>query len=620
MNFNQLCEIRDKQKKVLNMRYKSKDPKNENIEIVLCGGTGCTSGKSFVVKNIIEQLIKKHKLNGKVKVTATGCFGYCAKGPFLIFYPKGTTYSLVKPENAEKIFTEEVLNNQHMTELVCSETKQEGNFLELFETNFFKKQVRVALRNCSKIDPYNINDYIAMDGYFALCKCLQEFSPEKVIEIIKASNLKGRGGAGFPTGIKWEIAAKASSNEKYIICNGDEGDPGAYMDRSILEGDPHSILEAMAIAGYAVNASKGFIYVRAEYPIHDRIENAIKQAKAYNLLGKNILGSNFNFDVEIRLGSGAFVCGEETALIASIEGGRGRPKTKPPFPAVCGLFGKPTIINNVETLANINPIILKGADWFNSIGTPTAKGTKVFALSGKVKNMGLIEVPFGTTLREIIFDIGGGILNDKAFKAAQIGGPSGGCIPAKYLDMPIDYDHLKNIGTMVGSGGLIVLDEDTCMVDLTKYYLNFTLEESCGKCTPCRIGNKLLHDMIEKVSGGKAELSDLEWLKNKANYIKENSLCGLGKTAPNPLLSTMQYFEEEYKEHVVNKKCPALVCRDLITFKIEDNCKKCGICFRVCPVNAIVGDRNVGYTIIQEKCVKCGLCKKSCPFNAISKK
>ncbi len=622
MTYENLCTIKNNFAKFIEQRKQAikLSKSTSKKQILICGGGGCASGKSLQMLNKLWTLVKDNHAEDKVNVVVTGCFGLCARGPLMIVYPEGVFYGLLTMDKVERIFQEHILGNKVVTEYLSSDAVADGKYIDLFDTDFYKKQLRIALRNCSKINPWSIEEYIAQDGYFALYKCLKEYNPKQVIDIVKASGLKGRGGAGFPTGLKWELTAKVESKQKYVICNADEGDPGAFMDRSILEGDPHSVLEAMAIAGYCIGANKGYIYVRAEYPIQGVIQNAIDRAVELGVLGKNIFGTKFCFDIEIRLGAGAFVCGEETALIASIEGGRGTPRTKPPYPAEKGLFGKPTVINNVETWANINPIIMKGAEWFASIGSENAKGTKVFALSGKTNNTGLIEVPFGTTLREIIYDIGGGIPNGKKFKAAQIGGPSGGCIPYTLIDTKMDYDSLGKIGSMVGSGGLIVLDEDSCMVDIAKYYLGFILDESCGKCTPCRIGNRRMYEILESISNGTAKLSDLDKLRQLASYVKETSLCGLGKSAPNPILSTIRYFEDEYKEHIIDKKCRAGVCKGLIKYTIDtDKCKKCGICAAICPQKAIVGDRTKGY-VITDKCIKCGLCYAKCPFGAIIKK
>ena len=590
--------------------------------VLVCGGTGCTSSGSEQIINELKKEIEAVGLAEEVNVVRTGCFGLCALGPIMIVYPEGSFYSRVKPEDIKEIVDEHLLKGRIVKRLLYSETVEDDNVKSLNETNFYKKQHRVALRNCGVINPENIDEYIALDGYAALGKCLTEYKPEDVIQVIKDSGLRGRGGAGFPTGLKWSFAAANQADQKYVCCNADEGDPGAFMDRSVLEGDPHAVIEAMAIAGYAIGASQGYIYVRAEYPIAvKRLEIAINQAREYGLLGKDIFGTGFDFDLGLRLGAGAFVCGEETALMTSIEGKRGEPRCRPPFPAVKGLFGKPTVLNNVETYANIPQIILKGADWFASMGTEKSKGTKVFALGGKIHNTGLVEVPMGTTLREIVEEIGGGIPNGKKFKAAQTGGPSGGCIPAQHLDVPIDYDNLIAIGSMMGSGGLIVMDEDNCMVDIAKFFLEFTVDESCGKCTPCRIGTKRLYEMLDKITKGQGTLEDLDKMEELCYHIKNNSLCGLGQTAPNPVLSTLRYFRDEYIAHVVDKKCPAGVCNELLSYEIDPNlCKGCTLCSRVCPVGAISGTVKQPHSIDKNKCIKCGACMEKCKFAAISKK
>ena len=590
--------------------------------VLVCGGTGCTSSGSEQIISEPQKEINAVGLAEEVNVVRTGCFGLCALGPIMIVYPEGSFYSRVKPEDIKEIVDEHLLKGRIVKRLLYSETVEDENVKSLNETDFYKKQHRVALRNCGVINPENIDEYIAMDGYSALGKCLTEYTPEQVIQVIKDSGLRGRGGAGFPTGLKWSFAAANQADQKYVCCNADEGDPGAFMDRSVLEGDPHAVIEAMAIAGYAIGASQGYIYVRAEYPIAvKRLEIAIDQAREYGLLGKDIFGTGFDFDLGLRLGAGAFVCGEETALMTSIEGKRGEPRCRPPFPAVKGLFGKPTVLNNVETYANIPQIILKGADWFSSMGTEKSKGTKVFALGGKIHNTGLVEVPMGTTLREIVEEIGGGIPNGKKFKAAQTGGPSGGCIPAEHLDVPIDYDNLIAIGSMMGSGGLIVMDEDNCMVDIAKFFLEFTVDESCGKCTPCRIGTKRLYEMLDKITKGQGTLEDLDKMEELCYHIKNNSLCGLGQTAPNPVLSTLRYFRDEYVAHVVDKKCPAGVCKELLSYEIDPNlCKGCTLCSRVCPVGAISGTVKQPHSIDKNKCIKCGACMEKCKFAAISKK
>ena len=590
--------------------------------VLVCGGTGCTSSHSAEIIEKLEQELKAKGLENEVKVIKTGCFGLCALGPVMIVYPEGCFYSEVKVEDVPEIVEEHLLKGRMVKRLLYEETVHQDDIKPLNETNFYKKQHRVALRNCGVIDPENIEEYIAMDGYQALAKCLTELTPDEVIQIVKDSGLRGRGGGGFPTGLKWSFTAKNTADQKYVVCNADEGDPGAFMDRSVLEGDPHCIVEAMTICGYATGATEGYVYVRAEYPIAvHRLDVAIKEAREAGLLGKNIFNSGFDFDLHIRLGAGAFVCGEETALMTSIEGNRGEPRPRPPYPAVKGLFGKPTTENNVETFANIPQIILHGAEFFNSMGTEKSSGTKVFALGGKINNTGLVEIPMGTTLREIIEDIGGGIPNGKKFKAAQTGGPSGGCIPASLMDTPIDYDNLIAIGCMMGSGGLIVMDEDNCMVDIAKFFLDFTVDESCGKCTPCRIGTKRMRELLEKITDGKATLEDLDELESLAHYIKDNSLCGLGQTAPNPVLATLRFFKDEYIAHIVDKKCPAGVCKKLVSYSIEaDKCKGCTACARKCPVGAISGAVKTAHTIDTSKCVKCGVCMDTCRFGAIIKK
>ena len=591
--------------------------------ILVCGGTGCTSSGSKAVVDALNQELAKNNLQEEVKVVTTGCFGLCALGPIMIVYPEGAFYSRIEPDMIPEIVSEHIIKGRVVKKYLYTD-KAEGEEVtgaeSLNDTAFYKKQLRVALRNCGVIDPENIEEYIAYDGYEALGKVLTEMTPEQVIQLMKDSGLRGRGGAGFPTGLKWDFASRNKSKIKYVSCNADEGDPGAFMDRSVLEGDPHCIIEAMAIAAYAVGACKGFVYIRAEYPIAvKRLQIAIDQAKEYGLLGDNIFGTDFSFDIEIRLGAGAFVCGEETALMTSIEGNRGEPRPRPPFPSDKGIFGIPTMNNNVETYANIPQIILKGADWFASMGTEKSKGTKVFALGGKITNTGLVEIPMGTTLREVVEVIGGGIPNGKKFKAAQTGGPSGGCIPSHLIDTPIDYDSLAAIGSMMGSGGLIVMDEDNCMVDIAKFFLEFTVDESCGKCTPCRIGTKRLLEYLEKITKGQATMQDLEDLEELCYYIKDNALCGLGQTAPNPILSTLKYFKDEYVAHIVDKKCPAGVCKDLLEFKVTDACKGCTLCARKCPVNAISGAVKEKHVIDTTKCIKCGVCISNCKFNAIVK-
>ena len=590
--------------------------------VLVCGGTGCTSSNSQKIIEAMEAEIKAKGLDKEVQVIRTGCFGLCALGPIMIVYPEGCFYSEVKVEDVPEIVEEHLLKGRMVKRLLYSETVTPTEIKGLHDTAFYRKQKRVALANCGVINPEDINEYIAYDGYQALAKCLTELTPEQVVQIVKDSGLRGRGGGGFPTGLKWSFTAANQADQKYVVCNADEGDPGAFMDRSVLEGDPHCLIEAMTICGYATGATEGYVYVRAEYPIAvARLQIAINQAKEMGLLGKDIFGSGFDFDLHIKLGAGAFVCGEETALMTSIEGNRGEPRPRPPYPAVKGLFGKPTTENNVETFANIPAIIRNGGDWFASMGTEKSKGTKVFALGGKIANTGLVEIPMGTTLRDIIYEIGGGIPGGKKFKAAQTGGPSGGCIPASLIDTPIDYDNLTAIGCMMGSGGLIVMDEDNCMVDIAKFFLDFTVDESCGKCTPCRVGTKRLREMLDKITDGKATLEDLDKLEELCHYIKDNSLCGLGQTAPNPVLATLKFFRDEYVAHVVDKKCPAGVCKNLTKFSIEaDLCKGCTLCAKKCPVGAISGTVKQPHTIDTEKCIKCGVCMDSCKFKAIIKK
>ena len=590
---------------------------------LVCGGTGCTSGGCEKVIEALTQEIQAAGLDQEVCVVKTGCHGLCALGPVMIVYPDDILYAMVKPEDAHEIVQEHLLKGRPVTRLIYDESVTTEGVKNLNDTNFYKKQVRVALRNCGVINPEKIDEYIAREGYMALGKVLTEMTPDEVIQVILDSGLRGRGGAGFPTGLKWKFASGNRGNvQRFVCCNADEGDPGAFMDRSVLEGDPHVVLEAMAIAGYAIGANQGYIYVRAEYPIAvERLRIAIGQAREYGLLGKNIFNTGFDFDIDIRLGAGAFVCGEETALMTSFEGKRGEPRPRPPFPAVKGLFGQPTILNNVETWANIPRIILQGADWFASMGTEKSKGTKVFALGGKIKNTGLVEIPMGTTLREVIEDIGGGIPDGKKFKAAQTGGPSGGCIPAEHFNIPIDYDNLIAIGSMMGSGGLIVMDEDSCMVDIAKFFLEFTVDESCGKCTPCRIGTRRMLEILDKITEGKATMEDLDKLEELAAYIKDNALCGLGQTAPNPVLSTLRYFRDEYVAHVVDKKCPAGVCKALLSFEVvADKCRGCTMCARNCPTGAISGSVKQPHSIDQSKCIKCGACMDVCKFKAIVKK
>jgi len=589
--------------------------------VLVCGGTGCTSSNSELIIEKLKEEIAAKGLEKEVNVIRTGCFGLCALGPIMIVYPEGSFYSMVKVEDIPEIVEEHLLKGRIVKRLLYQETVEQDTIKSLNHTPFYEKQKRVALRNCGVINPEKIDEYIAMDGYAALGKVLTEMTPQQVIDEIKASGLRGRGGGGFPTGLKWSFAAANEADQKYVGCNADEGDPGAFMDRSVLEGDPHSVLEAMAIAGYAIGASKGYIYVRAEYPIAvHRLQIAIDQAHEYGLLGDNIFGTDFSFDIQLRLGAGAFVCGEETALLTSIEGKRGEPRPRPPFPAVKGLYGKPTILNNVETYANICQIILNGSQWFKNMGTEKSAGTKVFALGGKIKHTGLVEVEMGTTLREIVEEIGGGVPGGRKFKAAQTGGPSGGCIPASHLDVPIDYDNLIAIGSMMGSGGLIVMDDTTCMVDIAKFFLEFTVDESCGKCTPCRIGTKRLLEMLDKITMGQGTPEMIDEMEKLCYYIKENSLCGLGQTAPNPVLSTLHFFRDEYMAHVVDKKCPAHVCKKLLQYKIiEDKCRGCTACSRVCPVGAIQGSVKQPHVIDPNKCIKCGACMEKCKFDAIIK-
>lgn len=596
--------------------------------VLVCGGTGCTSSNSLEIVEKLKEEIAAKGLEKEVNVITTGCFGLCALGPIMVVYPEGSFYSMVKVDDIPEIVEEHLLKGRIVTRLLYQETVEEDTIKSLNKTAFYAKQKRVALRNCGVIDPEKIDDYIAQDGYAALGKVLTEMKPEDVIQTVLDSGLRGRGGAGFPTGLKWKFAAANDADQKYVCCNADEGDPGAFMDRSVLEGDPHTVIEAMAIAGYAIGASQGYIYVRAEYPIAvKRLQIAIDQAHEYGLLGKDIFGTGFDFDLQLRLGAGAFVCGEETSLMTSIEGKRGEPRPRPPFPAVKGLYRKPTILNNVETYANITQIILNGPEWFASMGTEKSKGTKVFALGGKIEHTGLVEVPMGTTLREIVEEIGGGIPNGKKFKAAQTGGPSGGCIPTEHLDIPIDYDNLLEIGSMMGSGGLIVMDETDCMVDIAKFFLEFTVDESCGKCTPCRVGTKRLLEMLEKITKGQGTMEMIDEMEELCYFIKANSLCGLGQTAPNPVLSTLRYFKDEYIAHVVDHKCPAGVCKDLLEYKIDkDKCIGCGMCARKCPVSTIKvtdyiapGKKKPAYEIDSSKCVKCGACIDTCKFGAVSK-
>lgn len=636
-SLEQLHEICERMRKVVQLREenakeilekaamcesgKDADGNTYRTHVLVCGGTGCTSSGSARIRERLEKEIEANGLSDEVCVVKTGCFGLCALGPIMIVYPEGTFYSMVQEEDIPEIVTEHLLKGNVVKHLLYEETVKADKIIPLNETNFYKKQHRVALRNCGVINPEKIDEYIGTGGYEALGIVLTEKKPEDVIQILLDSGLRGRGGAGFPTGLKWKFAAGNDADQKYVCCNADEGDPGAFMDRSILEGDPHAVLEAMAIAGYAIGASQGYIYVRAEYPIAVQcLEIAIEQAREYGLLGKNIFDSGFDFDIELRLGAGAFVCGEETALMTSIEGNRGEPRPRPPFPALKGLFQKPTILNNVETYANIPQIIVNGPEWFASMGTEKSKGTKVFALGGKIHNTGLVEIPMGTTLREIVEEIGGGVPNGKKFKAAQTGGPSGGCIPAEHLDIPIDYDNLLSIGSMMGSGGLIVMDEDTCMVDIAKFFLEFTVDESCGKCTPCRIGTRRMLEILEKITKGQATMEDLDKLEELCYHLQSNSLCALGQTAPNPVLSTLRYFRDEYIAHIVDKKCPAGVCKDLLQYKIDpDKCKGCTLCARTCPADAIIGKVKEVHMINPEKCLKCGACMEKCRFGAIYK-
>ena len=612
----EINKIRSEKRKELDLR-KNTNADTREKHILVCQGTGCTSSKSPQILENFKKIIKEKKIEN-VRVIKTGCFGLCAKGPIVIIRPEDTFYAMVTPEDCEEIIESHIMNGKLVERLLCKDI--DGSTVKrLDDLNFYKKQKRIALKNCGVINPEDIDEYIAFDGYRALARVLLEMDGDEVIDIITKSGLRGRGGAGFPTGKKWRSTKDSKGNEKYVVCNADEGDPGAFMDRSILEGDPHAVLEAMEIAGFAIGAKKGFIYVRAEYPIAvQRLKIAIEQARNYGILGKNIFGTDFSFDIEIRLGAGAFVCGEETALLESIEGKRGQPRVKPPYPAQSGLWGKPTLINNVETYANIAQIILKGPEWYSSIGTENSKGTKVFALGGNVNNVALVEVPMGTTLREIVYDIGGGIPNGREFKAAQTGGPSGGCIPKEHLDTPIDYESLKQIGSMMGSGGLIVMDDTKCMVCLAKFYLQFTVSESCGKCTPCRIGTKRMLEILEKLCSGEGEEYDIYRLEKLAVNIQKSSICGLGQSAPNPVISTMKYFRDEFRQHAIEKECKAMECKALAKIQIdEDKCKGCGICQKSCPVGAIEGEGRDKRVINQAKCIKCGTCIKTCPFHAI---
>ena len=615
-SIKEIEEIRIKKRKELDLRVNVNLSTKEK-HILVCQGTGCTSSKSPEIIEEFKRIIKEKNVDN-VRVIKTGCFGLCAKGPIVIIRPEDTFYAMVTKEDCLEIIEKHILNGELVERLLCKDV--DGTLVKkLDELNFYKKQKRIALKNCGVINPEDIDEYIAFDGYKALEKVLMEMTPEEVIEEITKSGLRGRGGAGFPTGKKWFLTRNVEADQKYVVCNADEGDPGAFMDRSILEGDPHSVIEAMIIAGYSIGATKGYIYVRAEYPIAvHRFDVAIKQAREYNLLGKNIFGTDFSFNIEIRLGAGAFVCGEETALLESIEGRRGQPRVKPPYPANSGLWGKPTLINNVETFANITRIILNGAEWYSKIGTETSKGTKVFALGGNVINTGLVEVPMGTTLREIVYDIGGGIPNNRDFKAAQTGGPSGGCIPKEHLDTPIDYESLKEIGSMMGSGGLIVMDDSKCMVNLAKFYLEFTVDESCGKCTPCRIGTKRMLEILEKICNGEGNLEDLRKLEELTITIPKTAICGLGQTAPNPVISTLKYFRDEYLEHIKYKKCRTGECKALAKIQIDpEKCRGCGICKKNCPVNAISGEIKMPHHIDEDICIKCGTCISKCPFKAI---
>ena len=612
----EIHNIRENKRRELDLRINTKADTREK-HILVCHGTGCTSSKSPQILENFRKILEEKNIEN-VRVIMTGCFGLCAKGPIVIIRPEDTFYSNVRPEDCEEIIQTHIVEGKRVERLLCKDI--DGKIVNSLDgLNFYKKQKRIALKNCGVINPQDIEEYIAFDGYRALERVLREMTQDEVIDEIKKSGLRGRGGAGFPTGKKWELTKSYEADQKYVVCNADEGDPGAFMDRSILEGDPHSVLEAMEIAGFAIGANKGYIYVRAEYPIAvKRLKVAIKQAREYGFLGKNIFNTGFDFDVEIRLGAGAFVCGEETALLESIEGKRGQPRIKPPYPAESGLWGKPTLINNVETFANISQIILKGADWFSTIGTENSKGTKVFALGGNVNNIGLVEVPMGTTLREIVYDIGGGIPNGRDFKAAQTGGPSGGCIPKEHLDTPIDYESLKEIGSMMGSGGLIVMDDTKCMVSLAKFYLQFTVSESCGKCTPCRIGTKRMLEILERLCDGEADEYDVYKLEKLAVSIKKSSICGLGQSAPNPVISTLKYFRDEFREHAIQKECRALECQAVSKIEIdEEKCKACGLCQKRCPVSAIEGEGREKRKINQDKCIKCGTCIATCPFHAI---
>ncbi|MBO0458807.1 NADH-quinone oxidoreductase subunit NuoF [Enterococcus hulanensis] len=621
-DWNELKELRDTYRQTITMRLDDEEHEKHPYEkeILVCAGTGCISSKSGEFVEALKVELAKNELTDKVNIVKTGCFGLCAQGPIVIIYPEAVFYHQVQAKHAKKIVSDHLVNGKLVEKLLYHDNESKEIINKLMDTPFYHKQKRVALRNCGRINPEQIGEYIAFDGYQALAKVVNEYSRDDVLSTLETSGLRGRGGAGFPTFMKWSFAKASQSDQKYVICNADEGDPGAFMDRSVLEGDPHAVIEAMAIAGYTIGANQGYIYVRAEYPIAvNRLRIAIKQAREEGMLGKHILGSDFSFDLDLRLGAGAFVCGEETALLESIEGHRGEPRPRPPFPAVKGLFGKPTIVNNVETLANIPQIILKGPEWFASFGSEKSKGTKVFALGGKIQNTGLVEIPMGTTLREIVEDIGGGIPNGKKFKAAQTGGPSGGCIPQEHYDVPIDYENLKKIGSMMGSGGLIVMDEDNCMVDIAKFFLEFTVEESCGKCVPCRVGTKRLLELLDKITMGNGTLDDLDKMEELCHHIQENSLCGLGQTAPNPVLSTLRYFRDEYVAHVEERRCPSGVCKNLIQYRIlPDKCTGCRACAKGCPVSAISGEVKQPHEIAQSICTKCGLCIDTCRYDAIT--
>ena len=621
-DWNELKELRDTYRQTITMRLDDEEHEKHPYEkeILVCAGTGCISSKSGEFVESLKVELAKNELTDKVNIVKTGCFGLCAQGPIVIIYPEAVFYHQVQAKHAKKIVSDHLVNGKLVEKLLYHDNESKEIINKLMDTPFYHKQKRVALRNCGRINPEQIGEYIAFDGYQALAKVVNEYSRDDVLSTLETSGLRGRGGAGFPTFMKWSFAKASQSDQKYVICNADEGDPGAFMDRSVLEGDPHAVIEAMAIAGYTIGANQGYIYVRAEYPIAvNRLRIAIKQAREEGMLGKHILGSDFSFDLDLRLGAGAFVCGEETALLESIEGHRGEPRPRPPFPAVKGLFGKPTIVNNVETLANIPQIILKGPEWFASFGSEKSKGTKVFALGGKIQNTGLVEIPMGTTLREIVEDIGGGIPNGKKFKAAQTGGPSGGCIPQEHYDVPIDYENLKKIGSMMGSGGLIVMDEDNCMVDIAKFFLEFTVEESCGKCVPCRVGTKRLLELLDKITMGNGTLDDLDKMEELCHHIQENSLCGLGQTAPNPVLSTLRYFRDEYVAHVEERRCPSGVCKNLIQYRIlPDKCTGCRACAKGCPVSAISGEVKQPHEIDQSICTKCGLCIDTCRYDAIT--